>query len=73
LRNNKGVDMKNWYCPHCERFKSFKRTVAGFEGYPDRYYCRCCGTELLDVRYLLRLRDEKYIRDLAKEENKNES
>ena len=62
--------MKKWYCPRCETFKRFKKTVAGYEGYPDRHLCRCCNTELLDVKFLLDSRDAQYIRDLAKARKK---
>lgn len=55
--------MKKWYCPHCNVFKRFKRTVAGVMGYDDTYYCRCCGTELINAKQLLEYRDMKYIQE----------
>ena len=49
--------IKKWYCPQCQTFKSFCRTIIGFMGYPDEHVCRCCGHKLIDARGTLRCRD----------------
>lgn len=49
--------IKRWYCPKCQVFKSFAKTIPGFMGYPDEHVCRCCGHDLIDVKGTLRCRD----------------
>lgn len=56
--------MKRWYCPHCGVFKRTKKKHAGFMGYPDTHHCRCCGSELVNVRRELEIRDNQYILSL---------
>jgi hypothetical protein len=59
--------MKKWYCPHCKVFKRFKKTHAGYMGYPDWHTCRCCGTELYNVQEVLEVMVRKRIEDMEVE------
>ena len=65
--------MKKWYCPNCKTFKRFKRTRAGYVGYPDTYHCRCCGTELINTNDILEelvvkhIKHKKTVEDITKE------
>ena len=53
--------MKKWYCPSCKVFKRISKVSAGVMGYPDTNHCRCCGTELINAKTVIKRRNERYI------------
>ncbi len=53
--------MKKWYCPSCKVFKRISRVKAGVMGYPDTNHCRCCGTELINAKAIIKRQNERYV------------